>query len=182
MLRRTIVKSVAAAALPLTAILGATAASAAPSPNVSFSASDDGASAGWSQGKGSPIDLTLGSDSASTYAVITLHHLAPTTIAQTGEPEFSTDNYAAGSPRFYVTLSDGHSLWGYPSNAGLGSSGAHLSWAIDNGNSYLSWTTVQQSGESAAAVTGAFVIADGDQSPGTTDAISGLTFNNLTFN
>ena len=144
---------------------------------MSFSASNDGASAGWTAGKGSAIDLTLGS-SAGSYAVITLHHVRGTVghMVATG---FTTDNYAAGSPRYYITLSDGHSLWGYPSNAGL--NGGTFAWARDNGNTYQSWTDVQ-TGDSGATVTGAYVIADADQAAGTVDQIDNLTFNASQFN
>jgi hypothetical protein len=181
MSRRNVLKA-AALAVPLATLLVATSAAAQPSPNLSFSASDDGAAAHWSQGKGSPIDLTLGSDSLSTYAVIVFHHLPATAVAATTEPTFSTDNYASGSPRFFLTLSDGNTLWGYPSNANLGSSGAQLMWAVNNGNTYLSWSGVQSSAEAAATVTGAEIIADGDQAPGTTDTISDLSFNGIAFN
>jgi len=183
MSKRIILKTVAvAAAAPLAALLVVSNASASASPNVSFGASDDGASAHWSNGKGSAIDLTLGSDSASTYAVVVFHHLPASAVGTTTEPTFSTDNYASGSPRFFVTLSDGNTLWGYPSNAGLGSSGSQLSWAINNGNTYLSWSDVQASAEAGATVTGADIIADGDQAPGTTDSITGLSFDGIAFN
>jgi hypothetical protein len=169
----------ALAAATVAALIFALGAGASPSPTVSFSASSDGASAHWSQGKGSPIDLTLGSNSATTYAVITLHHVARVAVGDLVEPTFQTDNYNAGSPRYYITLSDGHSLWGYPPNAGL--NGTDFAWAIDNGNTYMSWSAVQEA-EGSAAVTGAWVIADGDQAAGTTDVISGLQFDGTSFN
>lgn len=156
----------------------ATAASASSAqPNLSFGASNDGASAGWSSGKGSPIDLTLGS-SAGTYALIEFHHLPATSVASLPEPTFVTDNYSPGSPRYYITLTGGDTLWGYPSNSGL--NGSDFAWAIDNGNTYLPWSTVQAD-ETGATVTGAWVIADGDQSPGTTDTISCLSFNGVSY-
>lgn len=181
MSKRTILKAVALAA-PLATLFVVTSASASPSPNVSFSASNDGASAHWSNGKGSAIDLTLGSDSASTFAVVVFHHLPASAVSATTEPTFSTDNYAAGSPRFFVTLSDGNTLWGYPSNSGLGSTGSQLMWALNNGNTYQSWSEVQSSAEAAATVTGADIIADGDQAPGTTDSITDLSFDGIAFN
>jgi hypothetical protein len=167
-------KGVLALAVPAVAALAlAIGASATPALNLSFSASSDGASAGWSSGKGSPIDLTLGSTSDS-FAEITLHHVAGTAVGALPEPTFSTDNYNSGSPRYYITLSNGHSLWGYPPNAGLSNS-PDFAWAIDNGNTYESWSGAQ-SAEDDATVTGAYVIADADQSAGTVDEISGLTF------
>ena len=157
----------------------ATAASASSAgPNVSFGASNDGASAGWSSGKGSPIDLTLGS-SSGTYALVEFHHLPATRVSDLSEPTFVTDNYSAGSPRYYITLHNGDTLWGYPSNSGL--NGSDFAWAINNGNTYLPWSTVQAD-EGSAHVTGAWVIADGDQPAGTTDAISCLSFGSYNAN
>lgn len=162
----------------IAALMLAASAAASPSPNISFGASNDGASAGWSQGKGSAIDLTLGS-SGGSFAEITLHHVGGV-VSELTAPSFSTDNYSAGSPRYFITLSDGHSLWGYPGASGLNA--GDMAWAIDNGNTYLSWDQVQASAESDATVTGAFVVADADQAPGTVDAITGLSFGETHFN
>jgi hypothetical protein len=170
----------ASLALPMAANAAPAASVSPKATNLSFSASNDGASAGWSYGKGSAIDLTLGSTPASTYAEITLHGVAGTTVSSfTTAPSFTTDNYTAGSPRYYITLDDGHTLWGYPAKAGL--NGGTFVWAIDNGNTYQSWSAIQAQ-EAGAKVTGAYVIADGDQTPGTTDVITGLTFNGTSFN
>ncbi|MBO0728392.1 MAG: hypothetical protein J2P57_03980 [Acidimicrobiaceae bacterium] len=154
-------------------------ASASPAQNLSFNTSSDGASASWSAGKGSPIDLTVGSNSTTTYAVIAFHHLPATEVGNLVQPAFTTDNYAAGSPRYYITLSDGNSLVGYPPNSGLNGSG--FAWAINNGNTYSTWTAVQAA-ERTATVTGTYVIADGDQSPATTDVITCLSFNGTQYN
>jgi hypothetical protein len=147
-------------------------------PYLSFEASDDG-SAGWSGDPGSAIDLTVGPDTGNTFAQVTLHNFEGIAISDLAEPTFTTDNYSAGSPRYYITLSNGDSLWGYPPNAGL--NGSDFAWAINNGNTYEPWSTVQ-SAESGATVTGVLVIADGDQSAGTTDAITDLTFDGYDFN
>lgn len=159
-------------------LLPAAGASAAPSPSASFASSHDGASAGWSQGKGSAIELTLGTSSGS-FAQVTLHHVEGTQVSGLFAPSFTTDNYGAGSPRYFVTLDNGDTLWGYPANAGL--DGGTFAWAIDNGNTYLSWAGVQAA-EGGAKVTGAFVIADADQAAGTVDQITGLTFGDTAFN
>ncbi len=148
---------------------------AAPAQNLSFAASNDGASASWTHGPGSPIQLTMGT-TAGSYAMVTLHHVSSGAVSSLTAPSFVTDNYAAGSPRYYLTLSDGHSLWGYPVNL----SGETLSWAIDNANSYSTWSQVQLA-EGAATVTGAYVIADADQAPGTVDTIDDLTFGGTTY-
>ena len=169
----------ALAVLAIAALVLAAGAAASPSPSLSFGASNDGASAGWSHGKGSAIDLTLGS-SGGSFAEITLHHVDGASVGTLDEPSFSTDNYSAGSPRYFITLSDGNSLWGYPAASGL--NGSEMAWAINNGNTYMSWSGVQASSESDATVTGAYVIADADQAAGTVDSISGLTFNGISFN
>jgi hypothetical protein len=166
------------AALGVTGLTLATAASAGAG-HVSFSASHDGASAGWSNGPGSPIDLTLGSNTATTFAEVTLRHLGHPVMSALPEPEFITTNYMAGSPRYYITLSNGQTLWGYPPNSGL--NGTDFAWAINNGNSYSAWSAVQAT-EGSAKVTGAFVIADGGQAPGVKDVITGLEFNGFHYN
>jgi hypothetical protein len=161
----------------IAALMLAVGASADPGPNLSFGSSNDGASAGWSQGKGSAIDLTIGSSSGS-YAEAKLHqvHFAVSSIS---EPTFTTSDYASGSPRFFITLNNGDTLWGYPPQSGL--NGSDFAWSINNGNSYMSWTAVQAA-ESGATVTGAYVIADADQASGTRDQITSLTFGENTYN
>jgi len=169
-----------ALAVPVIAALTlAMAASASQPVQLTFSASKDGASAGWSHGKGSPIDLTLGT-SAGSFAEIVLHHLGGFPVNMIPEPQFTTSNYASGSPRYYITLSNGDTLWGYPPQAGV-SSGSTFAWAVNNGNTYESWGDVQQT-EGTETVTGAFVIADADQAAGTVDQITGLSFGGAHFN
>lgn len=176
------IKAALAFAAPAVAVLAvaSSAAAAAPSAaqNLSFSASSDGASAHWSAGKGSPIDLTLGTTLGS-YAVITLRHLTATPVGSLPEPMFSTDNYMAGSPRYYITLSNGDTLWGYPPNAGL--NGSDFAWTVNNGNTYQSWNEIQAT-EGNLSVTGAYVIADADQASGTVDVITGLSFGTDAYN
>ena len=169
--------AVALAAVVVATAAPASVAGASSAPNVSFSASSDGASAGWTSGRGSAIELTLGT-TLDSYAAITIHHANGTVVGTMQEPGFVTDNYNAGSPRFYVSLSDGNSLWGYPPNAGL--NGTDFAWTIDNGNTYMSWASVQ-SAEASATVIGAFVIADADQSAGTVDHIDDLNFAGAAF-
>jgi hypothetical protein len=170
--------SLALAVAIVGAVVLVAGAAASPAPTVAFSSSHDGASAGWTDGKGSPIELTLGSSSGS-FAVIKLNHAHGDAVSELSEPTFETDNYNAGSPRFYITLSDGNTLWGYPSQSGVNTSA--MAWAINNGNTYMSWDQVKTA-ESGATVTGADVIADGDQTGGATDQITGLTFGDIEFN
>lgn len=169
---------VALAVVGVAALMLAAGASAGPAPTVTFGASHDGASAGWSDGKGSAIELTLGSSSGS-FADLRLHQAHGAAISSLTEPSFVTSNYSAGSPRYYITLSNGDTLWGYPSQSGINPGG--MAWAINNGNTYMSWPAVQAA-ESGATVDEAYVIADADQASGTVDEITSLTFGGTSFN
>lgn len=142
-------------------------------PALTFSASSDGFAGQCGSG---PITLTTGA-SAGTFAKVAINNLGNVLVSGLPEPTFTTDNYAAGSPRYYLTLSDGNSLWGYPPNSNL--NGSNFAWAINNASTYQSWAAVQ-SAEGSATVVGASVIADGDQ-PSTTDTITNLTFNGTNF-
>jgi hypothetical protein len=179
MFKHVKLKGALALAVPvIAALMLAVSASAGSPQSVTFGSSNDGASAGWSDGKGSPIDLTLGSG-AGSFALVRLHHANGLTVRELSAPSFTTDNYGAGSPRYYIALSDGNSLWGYPPQSGL--NGTDMAWAINNGNTYMSWSAVQTA-EGSASVKDAYVIADADQSPGTMDQIDNLTFGGVTYN
>ena len=115
--------------------------------------------------------MTTGADIPNTFAQVTLHNfegIALTDLVGVGGPTFTTDNYAAGSPRYVIDLDNGDSLWGYPPNWDL--NGSDFAWAIDNGNTYEPWSDVL-SAEPGAKVTGVVVVADGDQES-TTDVIT----------
>lgn len=174
-LRGAVALTVVAVATP---VLAGTAGASAPA-HLSFSASSDGASAGWSSHKGSTIDLTLGSMPATTFAMVTINHEAGVAVSSLVEPTFTTDNYNAGSPRYYLTLSNNDTLWGYPPNAGL--NGTDFAWQVDNAGPYMPWSSVQTA-EPTATVADAYVIADGDQQAGTVDQIDQLQFAGTTFN
>jgi hypothetical protein len=149
-------------------------------PYLTFEASSDGAS-GWSDGAGSPIDLTTGADIPNTFAQVTLHNfegIALIDLVGAGGPTFTTDNYAAGSPRYVIDLDNGDSLWGYPPNSTL--NGSDFAWAINNGNTYEPWSDAL-SAEPGAKVADVVVVADGDQQS-TTDVITDLTFDGYNFN
>lgn len=145
--------------------------------SVKFSASGTGASAGWANGAGSQIQLTVGAPSGTTDALAQLTSASGKALPS-AEPEFMTDSYNAGSPRFYITLSNGDSLWGYPANSGL--NGSDMAWAINNGNTYEPWSQIIVD-EAGTTVNRVYVIADGDQSPGTSDTITCLKFNSYNY-
>lgn len=137
----------------------------------------DGSSATWS-GTGDPV-LTVGTGTSTTGAYITLNNIGidvPST-----EPTFTTDNYAAGSPRWVIQLSNGHSLWGYPPNSNL--NGSDFAWAVDNGSTYTSYSdavTAAEGGSTGVTVKLAQIIADGDQAPGTADTITNVSYDGRT--
>jgi hypothetical protein len=145
----------------------------------------DGSSAGWACQPGGPIALTVGTDTSNTYAQVLLDDAVGVVITGLlSEPTFTTDKYAAGSPRWDIFLSNGDFLFGYPPNSGL--NGSNFGWTIydSNNNSdglFHPWSYVQAA-ESGMTVTEAEVIADGDQSASTTDSIGNLQFNGTTFN
>jgi len=143
----------------------------------------DGSSAGWACQAGGPIGLTVGTD-PETYAQVTLDDAVGVGITGLSEPTFTTDNYAAGSPRWEIYLSNGDFLFGYPPNSGL--NGLNFGWSIYDSNSntdglFHPWSDVLTA-ESGTTVTDALVIADGDQSAATTDKIGNLKFNGTTYN
>jgi len=50
-----------------------------------------------------------------------------------------------------------------------------MAWSVTNAGTYESWSTITTQ-EAGATVNRVYVIADGDQSPGTTDTITCLQF------
>lgn len=152
--------------------------------SVSALGGTDLSSAGWACQPGGPIALTVGSApynppiSDGTFAKVTITNAGGTLIDGLSEPTFTTDNFNNGSPRYTIDLSDGHHLWGYPPNLQMGTSA--MLW--DGSDGYgVTWSQIQAI-ESGQTVTDAYVIADGDQSPGTTDKIGSLQFNGTTYN
>jgi hypothetical protein len=147
-------------------------------PYLTFEATDDGASAGWSGNvPGSSIDLTVGSDAPNTFAQFTLHNFEGIAIGDLpAEPTFTTDTFSGGSPRYEIDLDNGDYLFGYPSNAPFG-----RSWDVNCGHvgcvpmAQVPWGDVQTA-EGTAKVTDVLVEADGGQSDGTTDVITDFNF------
>lgn len=130
-----------------------------------------GGSATWDT-SGNPV-LTPGTDTGHTYAEVGVpgaQNAAPPGI----EPSFTTDNYAAGSPRWVIELSNGKSLWGYPPNAHLNGTG--FGWAVDNGNTYTSYAAAVSAAGAGATVTSAFIVADGGQAAGTHDTLTNVQY------
>lgn len=157
-------------------------AGAATSLSVTLSAAGTGASAAWNTA-GDPV-LTVGSPGTSTFARMQIN--SPPGAAPTNAPTFTTNNFNSGSPRWFIQFADGDSLFGYPSNAGLGSS----NWTVIPASSgtcstlthtprldtYLNVLAFIQNAGCGGSVTGAGIIADGGQSAGTSDTITNVSY------
>lgn len=163
------------------AVAAATTASAATTATlpVTLSSSPD-ASNSWIGN--SPV-LTVGPNSSSTYSEMKVDGpSANGATAPTDEPTFTTDHYAAGSPRWVIELGNGHSLEGYP---GLNLSGQSapdangMAWAVNNGNTYTDYATAYKAAgadQQNVVVTSAFIVADGDQAAGTSDTLTKVQY------
>lgn len=155
-------------------------ANAATSLSVTFSSSPDASA---SLNAAGDVLLKVGS-SSSTFAQMSISN-APT-AAPTSAPTFATDNYASGSPRWFINFSGGDGLKGYPSNAGLGAD----NWQVtspDTGDchvstSFVDYATALKSIPTGCAgnVSAAGIIADGGQASGTTDTITNINYAGMT--
>lgn len=185
MKRQSIFIAAAGTAGAIAALTLAAPAAASPHPTISF-ASDPTSSAGWVGPGHSAFHLTIGNGpSSSVFAVAVLHHFA-SDLPSTG-PTFTTDNYNSGSPRFYIALANNAYLFGYPSNSGL--NGSDVAWSVNNcgsvnPNTYTSYAdakaAVLSNCSTNHSVSAVQVIADGDQSAGTTDTITALQYDGIT--
>lgn len=175
--------AVGSAALVLTPLALAGSASAAPlTPHASFpavlSSSGTGASAVWN-GTDS-VKLTVGTPSSSTFAQAKL--VGAPTFLPSHEPSFTTDNYAAGSPRWVISLDNGKNLFVYPTGTGQfspASTNVEISPAITGDPEYVSWSTALTEINGTAGshvVSSAYIVADGDQTAGTTDTIDNVLY------
>jgi hypothetical protein len=147
-------------------------------PYLTFEATDDGATAGWTGGvPGSSITLVVGPDSPNTFAQFSLHNFEGIAVSGLAEPTFTTDAYSGGNPRYEVDFSDGNYAFGYPSQAGFGTASWELvdcsSGCVSQG--LMTWPNVQTA-ESTATVAAALIEVDGGVPDGTTFVISAFTF------
>jgi hypothetical protein len=130
------------------------------------------------------VKLTVGTESASTYAQVTLNSVPK--AAPVSAPSFTTDNYAAGSPRWVINFSNGCYLFGYPAQVGGGATATFTGaqWEVNGtcASSHGEYETYAQalndvSPANSATVTSAYIVADGDQTAGTTDTITAIQYN-----
>jgi hypothetical protein len=169
------------------ALLFARTADATTYLSVTLSASGTGASAVWNSA-GDPV-LTVGTPSDSTYAEITIDGVSGT-AAPSSAPSFDTSNYTGGSPRWVLQFADGDALFGYPAQAGL----TDANWAVIPASSgacasqkptpqydtYAHQLAFIDNAGCGGNVTGAFIIADGNQPAGTSDTITNVSYNGET--
>jgi Putative Ig domain len=161
-------------------------AGAVTSLSVTLTSSGTGASAVW-DASGDPV-LTPGSPSDSTYAEMTIN--SPPSAAPTTAPTFTTSSYGGGSPRWFIQFAGGDSLYGFPANANLGtsnwevipaSSGAcHSQTHTPQFDTYVNVLAFIDNAGCGGNVTGAGIIADGDQAAGTSDTITDILYDGET--
>lgn len=175
-----------AAALLSVSSVTAHASTATSTPlKVTLGASSDGASAVWNA-SGDPV-FTLGSDSGTTYAQMLV---SGTSAEPANAPSFTTNNYAAGSPRWALELSDGYYLFGYPEQLGGGATADFTGpqWNVNGpsttacGGSYVTYSKALSCADpdGASTVTHAYIVADGDQAPGVSDTLTNIQYNGQT--
>ena len=182
--RKLLAGGISLAAMIGTIAVASNANSATSYLLVSLAADGTGSSAVWDSA-GNP-ELTLGSSIGSADVVI---ESAEDSAAPADAPTFTTDNYSAGSPSWYLQFVGGDDLVGYPSQADLGTS----NWTVMTSPvaactvanrpvdvTYAAAVTfLQNSACGGNVVTHAEIIAEG-QSPGTSDDLSGISYNGLT--
>lgn len=136
-------------------------------PNITFW-TQKGGTAAWD---GNKVKFTMPQATSSNNGAVAEAILTnfPTTLPSSA-PEFSTDNYSTGSPRFVIEFADGSKVFGYPSSSWPGSS----NWEIVGTSGYDTWNEVlAQYG--SATVTGVSLLMDMDQ-PGDTSTITCINY------
>ncbi|HEX6454724.1 MAG TPA: RICIN domain-containing protein [Trebonia sp.] len=171
--------AIASAAAIVAAGAGAIApgvASAATTPlSVTLSHSAD-ASAAYDLA-GDPV-LTVGPDSSTTYAKVTVNGVSGT-AAPSEEPTFKTSNYNAGSPRWVINFANGYWI------QSDGASTADTAWTANGPGGFYKYGVTYSAalgdvGASHSTVTSAYIVADGDQTSGTQDVLTGVQYNGQT--
>jgi hypothetical protein len=169
-----------AAAVAVTA--GGTAhAAVKPSLPVSFAHNGATGSAGFDSAGN--IALNLGNGTFAQVSV-NLQTLGLSTAPATA-PSFTTDKYAAGSPRWVIELANGNFITGYPAQLGAGAasdfSGAQ--WAVGTSGNYVTYQAALAGANDPLGnvkVTDAFIVEDADQAANTVDTLTGVQYDGLT--
>jgi hypothetical protein len=182
-LKHKLITAAAAAVIPLgggLALASGTGAEAATTP-LQVTLSADGNGTAVFNGSGDPV-RTLGS--TGTYAPMAVS-LPSSSLAPATPPSFTTDNYAAGSPRWVIELANGSFIDGYPAQLGgtANDSFTGNQWAVGNSGTYESYADALAGANDPLGnvqVTNAFVVEDADQTAGTADTLTGVQYNGLT--
>ena len=131
----------------------------------------DGGTAAWGSNGDSILLGMPASPDANAGSGVQL--VSPAATLPSTEPVFTTDNYNAGSPRWYIQFASGAYVFGYPTNAALGSN----NWDEMGPGAragYVNWSTVLAD-YSGTSVTGVNIVMDGDQTA-VTDTISYIQY------
>jgi hypothetical protein len=183
-LRHKLITVAVAAVIPLgggaLALASATGAGAATTP-LQVTLSADGNGTAVFNASGDPV-LTLGS--TGTYAQMAVS-LPSSALAPATPPSFTTDNYAAGSPRWVIELANGSFIDGYPAQLGgtANDSFTGNQWAVGNSGTYESYADALAGANDPLGnvqVTNAYVVEDADQAAGTADTLTGVQYNGQT--
>ena len=178
--------AIAGSALAVTGgLLAFSAPANAATLSVTLTASGTGSSA-VTDSVGNPI-LTVGSSTGS-FAEMTVD--SPPTAAPTTAPTFATNNYASGSPRWFIKFAGGDSIFGYPAQANNGSAlwtaivpatGTCANSSAPTNVSYsVALAFIAGAGTCGGNVSGAGIIADTGQAAGTSDTITNISYNGAT--
>lgn len=128
----------------------------------------DGGTAAWnSDGTGILLGIPANPQGGAAGGI---QVLGQSTTLPTTEPTFTTDNYAAGSPRWYIQVGNSY-IFGYPSQSNLGAS----RWEEGGSNTYVPWSTILTdfAGQSVSSIN---ILMDADQ-VNVTDTISQIQYN-----
>lgn len=161
-------------------VLAATPALASPPPTISFYT--QGASTAQWLPNHSAIQLTV--PNASSYAIVVFHHVSSTLPEEA--PSFVASTYASGSPRWYIQLSDGPYLFGYPTDP--------ATWNVDGCPNWNSGTPLSYEeaiaalgtcGAPTGSVFAVYIVADSSQlsltTTSATDVLSLIQYNGVEY-
>ena len=181
--RTAVTGGAAAAAIAAVTVSGAQAAGAATLPAtlpVTFAHDDASGTAGFDATGNIALNLGTGT---SAEVDVDLAKLGLTTAPKTA-PSFTTDKYAAGSPRWVIELANGNFITGYPEQEGGGAKAdfTGTQWALGTGThvTYQEALTEANDPLGNVAVTDAGIVEDADQAPSTLDTLTGVQYDGLT--
>ncbi len=180
-------RAVIAGGVAAVAVAGALAASipaaSAATPPLPVTLSADGNGSAVFNEHGVPL---LNRGSTGTYAQLAVNlkalgqNLAPKT-----PPSFTTDNYAAGSPRWVIALANGRYLFGYPAQLGAGANASFTGnqWEANGVNVYETYARALADANDPLGnvlVTDAYIVQDADQAAGTVDTLTNVQYGGAT--